>query len=348
VSKHGSLLAEMLRDRDKGLLVVTKRQTVQEYFTGWLEVMRSKIRPRTWKRYEQYVRLQVVPTLGKVELSKLTAQQLQALYAAKIRDGLSPMTVRHLHMLIHKALDGALRLDLVQRNVSELVDPPSLATPDMHVLSPEQCRALIEAARGDRFEALYVLALTTGMRLGELLALQWPDVNLDNGTLQIQASVYHDGSQFQFTQPKTVKSRRQVLLPSVTIDALRRHRLRQRQERLALGEVWQTTYDLVFPNTIGGPMELNHFRRREFCPLLHEAGLPRIRFHDLRHSVATLLFAQRINPKVVSELLGHSDIAITLGLYGHVTPPMQQEAANAMDALFADRNENNKDRRPGS
>ncbi len=179
-----------------------------------------------------------------------------------------------------------------------------------------------------------MLALTTGMRLGEILALQWPDLNLDNGTLQIRASVYHDGSQFQFTLPKTAKSRRRVLLSSVTIEALQRHRLRQQQERLALGEVWQTTYDLVFPNTIGGPMELNHFRRREFVPLLQKAGLPRIRFHDLRHTVATLLFAQHINPKVVSELLGHSDIAITLGLYGHVTPPMQQEAANAMDALF--------------
>lgn len=153
--------------------------------------------------------------------------------------------------------------------------------------------------------------------------------------LQILASVYRDGSQFHFTQPKTAKSRRRVLLPRV-VEALRRHRLRQQQERQALGEVRQTTYDLVFPNTIGGPMELNHFRRREFCPLLEKAGLPRIRFHDLRHTVATLLFAQRINPKVVSELLGHSDIAITLGLYGHVTPPMQQEAANAMDGLFRD------------
>jgi integrase len=137
-----------------------------------------------------------------------------------------------------------------------------------------------------------------------------------------------------------MKSRRRVLLPSVTIDALQRHRVQQEHERLALEEVWQTTYNLVFPNTIGGPMELNHFRRREFCPLLEKAGLPRIRVHDLRHTVATLLFAQRINPKVVSEMLGHSDIAITLGLYGHVTPPMQQEAANAMDALFHAMKEN--------
>ena len=112
---------------------------------------------------------------------------------------------------------------------------------------------------------------------------------------------------------------------------------------MALGKVWQTTYDLVFPNTVGGPMELNHFRRREFCPLLEKAGLPRIRFHDLRHTVATLLFAQHINPKVVSELLGHSDIAITLGLYGHVTPPMQQEAANAMDMLFDTGEETDKE-----
>jgi integrase len=327
-------LAELIRDRDKGLPIVTDRQTVEQYFTSWLEVMRAKIRPRTWKRYEQYVRVHLLPTLGSVVLAKLSAQHLQSLYAAKLKEGSSQTTVHHLHMLIHTALDAAVRLELVPRNVSDLVDPPSMAHHEMAVLSPLQARSLIEAAAGDRFEALYVLALTTGMRLGELLALQWGDVDLDAGTLQVRASMYYSGSAFVFSEPKTANSRRRVLLPKMSLEVLQRHRTQLLEERLALGKAWQTTYDLVFPSTVDGPMDPGHLVRREFGSLLQKAKLPHIRFHDLRHTAATLLFAQRINPKVVSEMLGHSDIAITLGLYGHVTPPMQKEAADTMDKLF--------------
>ncbi len=327
-------LAEVIRDRDKGLPIVTDRQTVEQYFTSWLEVMRAKIRPRTWKRYEQYVRVHLLPMLGGVVLAKLNAQQLQSLYAARLKAGSSQTTVHHLHMLIHKALDAAVRLELVPRNVSDLVDPPRMAHHEMEVLSPDQTRTLIEAAAGDRFEALYLLAVTTGMRLGELLALQWCDVDLDAGALQVRASLYYSGGAFVFSEPKTAKSRRRVMLPKLAAEALRRNRTRQLAERLALGLAWQSKVDLVFPSTVGGPMNPSHMLRREFAGLLRQAGLPRIRFHDLRHTAATLLFAQRINPKVVSEMLGHSDIAITLGLYGHVTPPMQQEAADTMDKLF--------------
>ncbi len=328
-------LAEAIRDRDKGMLVVTERQAVEQYFTNWLATLKGQIRPRTWIRYEQYVRLHVVPTLGGIVLSKLTAQHLQTLYAAKLNEGLSQTTVNHLHMLIHKALHAALRLDLVQRNVSDLVDPPSMAHNEMAVLSPEQSRAFLEAVAGDRFEALYALALTTGMRQGEILGLQWSDVDLEHGTLQVRRTLYCAGREFFFTEPKTRKSRRTVLLTSYAIEALKRHRVRQNEERLALGPGWLAGYDLVFPDKDGGPKD-NTILGREFVRLLKKAGLPRIRFHDLRHTVATLLFAQRVNPKVVSEMLGHSDIAITLGLYGHVTPPMQREATEMINRIFDD------------
>jgi integrase len=164
-------LAEAIRDKDKGLPVAMDRQTVDQYMQSWMDVMRAKIRPRTWRRYEQRLRVHVLPTLGSVILTKLSAQNLQSLYAKKLAEGLSPTTVHHMHMLLHKALDAAVRLELVQRNVSDLVDPPSMARPEMGVLSPEHARALLAAAAGDRFEALYILAVTTGMRLGELLAL---------------------------------------------------------------------------------------------------------------------------------------------------------------------------------
>ncbi len=334
-------LAEAIRDRDKGLLVVTERQTVEHYFANWLVTMRGQIRPRTWTRYEQYVRLHIFPTLGSIVLSKLTAQHLQTLYADKLKEGLSQTTVHHLHMLIHKALHAALRLELVQRNVSELVDPPSMAHNEMAVLSPEQARAFLAAASGDRFEALYALALTTGMRQGEILGLQWSDVDLEHRTLQVRRTLYCAGREFFFTEPKTHKSRRTVLLTAFAVEALKRHRVRQNEERLALGSAWLAGYDLVFPDTDGGPKD-NTILGREFVRLLKKAGLPRIRFHDLRHTVATLLFAQRVNPKVVSEMLGHSDIAITLGLYGHVTPPMQREATEMINRIFDDTEQDEK------
>jgi integrase len=327
-------LAEAIRDRDKGLPVVTDRQTVEQYFLSWLSVMRAKVRRSTWRKYETYVRLHILPTLGKVTLAKLTAQQLQELYARKLAEGLGRTSVRHVHAVIHRALDAAIRLELVQRNVSDLVDPPSRDRPEMAVLSPAQARGLLEAARGDRFEALYVLALTTGMREGELLALRWQDVDLDGGTLQVRSTLQHTKTGFVFSEPKTAHSRRRIALPTIAVHALRRHHTLQAAEKLALGPAWRGEYDLVFPSVTGGPMDDSHFRRREFATLLRRAKLPHVRFHDLRHTAATLLFTQRVNAKVVSEMLGHSGIAITLGLYGHVTPPMQQAAADAMDSVF--------------
>jgi integrase len=214
----------------------------------------------------------------------------------------------------------------------------------MAVLTPEQAKAFLEAAHDMRFEALFVLALLTGMRQGELLALQWSDVDLDEGFLQVRTSLYYADRQFVFTEPKTNNSRRTVVLPKLAIEALRRHRARLAKERLALGAVWSSEYDLVFPNTIGNPMDPNSLRRREFQAVLNKAGLPRIRFHDLRHTAATLLFAQLVNPKIVSEMLGHSDIAITLGLYGHVTPPMHQQAADTVDKLFQEQDKNGEDK----
>jgi integrase len=267
-------LAEAIRDKDKGLPIATDRQTVEQYMWSWMEVMRAKIRPRTWKRYEQHLRVHILPTLGSTTLTKLSAQHLQNLYAAKLAEGLSQTTVRHMHMLLHKALHAALRLELVQRNVSDLVDPPSMARPEMGVLSPEQARALLNAASGNRFEALYVLAVTTGMRLGELLALQWDTINLEQSSLQVRSSLYHTGHEFIFTEPKTAKSRRRVHLPQIAVEALRKHRVLLLEERLALGAAWQTEYDLVFPSTVGGPMDPSHMVRREFARLLKKAGVP--------------------------------------------------------------------------
>lgn len=328
-------LAAALRDQEAGLPVVDSAQTVEQYLKSWLEAAKPTIRDRTWVGYELRMRLHVIPTLGATRLTKLTAQQVQLLYAQKLEEGLSTTTVHHIHAVLHRAFDAALRLGLVQRNILDMVEVPRMLHHEMKTLSAEQAQQLLAVARGNRLEALYVMALATGMRQGELLALRWHDVDLDGGSLQVRAAVHYTKDGYVFAEPKTKHSRRRIALSQMCVTALREHRALQQVEREALGSAW-TDLDLVFPNTVGTPFGAENLVQREFYPLLKQAGLPRVRFHDLRHTAATLLLERGINAKVVSEMLGHSDVSITLGIYTHVMPHMQQQAADAMDAALRD------------
>jgi len=213
-------------------------------------------------------------------------------------------------------------------------DPPRRASRKMAVYTEEQVRTLLQAATGDRLEALCVLVLATGMRMGELLALTWEDVNLGREMLTVRMTLQrHRGEGLMAEEAKTDHSKRVIALPRTAVEALRQHRMRQAEERERLGEAW-TDLDLVFPNTIGRPTEPNSFRYRWWNRLVRRAGLPRIRFHDLRHTAATLLLARGVPVKVVSEMLGHANVSITLNLYGHVLPHMQQQAAETMDGIL--------------
>ena len=327
-------LVVAMKARQDGLPPVSERQTVRQYMGHWLESTRPSLRPKTWLRYEQLLRLHVVPEIGKVRLVRLSPQHLQRLYAGRLEAGLSPASVVQLHAVLRRALGQAARWGLVARNVASLVTPPRRSRKEMATLSPEQARILIEAVAGDRLEALYVLAINTGMRQGELLALRWSDVDLDGGTLQVKATLQSAGEGFVFAEPKTAHSRRQVALNRPAAEALRSHRARQLEERLSMGVAWEDN-DLVFANEVGRPIAAANLRNRSFWPLLEQAGLPRIRFHDLRHTAATLLLGRGVHPKIVSEMLGHSQIAITLDLYSHVTPTMQRQAADELEAALS-------------
>ena len=329
-------LTAALRDRDAGLPVIVGAQTVGYYMAQWLEASKPTVRERTWRGYEVYVRRHVLPTLSAIPLVKLTPQHLQLLYAKKLEEGLTSTSVHHLHAVLHQALDAALRLGLVQRNVCEMVEVPRLRHHEITTLSEAEAQTLLATSHGDRLEALYVLALASGMRQGELLGLRWREVDLEGGTLQVRASVHYNGHEFVFAEPKTRYSRRRIALSPIAVEALRAHRVRQLEERIKLGAAWNDM-DLVFPNSIGRPLAASNLLRREFHPLLERAGLPRMRFHDLRHTAATLLLSRGINPKVVSELLGHSHVSVTLAIYSHVMPHMQEQAAAAMEAALRGR-----------
>jgi integrase len=327
-------LAAAQRDRDKGLPVLGERQTVAQYLASWLDAARPTIRPQSWRRYEETARLHIIPTIGKIKLTKLTAQHIQGLYAAKLNAGQSTATVRYMHVTLRRALSEAERLDLVPRNVARLVKPPRKERPEMHVLDADQARRFLGAVAGHRLEALFTLAVTSGMRSGEMLGLRWGDVDLDGRSLQVKFSLKRLDGKLVLKEVKTEHSRRHIALTEAAVAGLRAHRRHQHEERLFLGPAWQDR-DLVFCMKDGNPMDGIHLLRYQFKPLMRSAGLPEeVVFHDLRHTAATLMLLQGIHPKVVSEMLGHASIAITLDLYSHVLPNMQRDATAAMDRLL--------------
>jgi integrase len=314
-------LADANRQLREGRLIADERTTVDQYLRSWLENIEPTIAASTHKRYGQLLKLHAYPYIGKHRLTKLEPTHLARLYARRIKAGLSPTTVLQLHRVLHHALKDAHRQGLAPRNVAELVTPPVKAEHEFITLSPKQARRFLEVVAGNRLEALYVVALTTGMREGELLGLHWADVDLDAGAVHVVRRL------------KRRTSRRQVLLVAPAVEALKLHQERQEEERRRAGSIWHDE-GLMFPNSIGRPINPSNFLRRDFYPLLEKAGLPQMRFHDLRHSAATLLLGMGVHPKIVSELLGHTQIGITLDLYSHVTATMQRDAVQAFEELL--------------
>ena len=321
------------RTIDDGLPLSSDRQRVGAFLDRWLcDVAEPTVRPSTYTRYREILLGHVAPTLGQRPLAKLTPQDLSALYTSKLREGLAPRTVGHIHRVLHRALRDALRWGLVARNVCDAVSPPKVPRAEMQVLTPEQARDLLAAAAGDPLEALYVLAITTGMRQGELIGLKWQD--FDAGRLTVHRTVRHMiGLGAVEGEPKSARGRRSLRLTPMAISALKLHRARQTEQRLRA--VFWDDLGLIFTNEVGRHLSPQNLTRRSFQPLLQRAGLPTVRFHELRHTAATLMLLQGVNVKVVSEMMGHSNIAITLDVYSHVLPTMQADAADKMEKLLA-------------
>ncbi len=316
-----------------GLPSGSERQTVGEHLATWLEGSKARVRLATWTRYEIFVRKDILPELGRIKLAQLTPAHVQRLYARCLDAGKSPTSVRHLHALLHHAIDDAAKWGMVARNVVALVDPPRAARHEMQALDEPQVHALLAAAAADPLEALYVLAVTTGMREGELFGLRWQDVDLERGTVQVRQTVSWATGSAIVGEPKTQGSRRRLEVGRTALAALRRHKQRQLELRVAHASAWDDR-GLVFTTDVGGPLHPTNMTTRSFRPLLARAGLPRIRFHDLRHTAATTLLGRSVPTKIVSEMLGHSSTAITDDIYAHVTPTMQRAAADVMDVAL--------------
>ena len=294
--------------------------------------MRDTVRRSTYVRYEGLVRNHIKPAIGRMKLKGLTPTHVRSLYRKKLDSGLTPRSVNYIHVTLHKALAQAVLDGLVPRNVSEGVKAPQFHKEEVKPLSPTQVRILLSAASGDRLEALYVLAIHTGLRQGELLGLKWTDVDLDAGTLSVQRSLDADGT---FKPPKRKKSRRTMKLTLQAVEALRLHRKRQNEEQLKAAK-WED-HGLIFPNRVGKPMDHNNLYHRDFKSLLKRAGLwsedkdKRFTFHSLRHTCVTLLVSKNVHPKIIQEMLGHATITQTMDTYSHVLPGMGDVAASALE-----------------
>lgn len=334
-AKAKTALRKALGKKDEGLLVAGPNQTVDKYLHRWLEdCARQSVRPRT---YECYVLAahRLVPYIGKTRLQALTPAHVQKAYAALLDKGLSRRTVQLTHAVLHHALRQALQWGQIARNPTDAVSAPRPTRKEMQVLSQEQVETLFAANREDRLYALWVTLATAGLRIGEALGLRWSDVDFTSRQVAIQRALQHRApTGYQFVEPKTARSRRTVVFPASTIQALQEHRRRQVAERLQVGSIWENG-DLVFCNEIGQPLNASSTVTGAFQRALVRAGLPRIRIHDMRHTAATLLLSQGCHPKYVQDLLGHSTITLTLDTYSHVVPALHGEAADKMERLFA-------------
>ena len=329
-------LREAIADRDGGLVFEAEGLTVAEYLDRWLsDSVKGSVAESTFERYEQLSRLHIVPVIGKVRLGKLTPAHVQGLYKAKLEGGLSVRTVEYVHATLNKALGQAVKWQLVSRNAAQAATAPRPRKTEMVAFDREQARRFLEAARGDRLEALYVLAVTSGLRRGELLGLKWSDPNLKEGTLTVKRSLRMDKSGPRFTEGKRDRSRRCVELGASTVAALKVHRMRQNEERLKYAGLWDA-HGLVFTREDGHPIQARNMTRNSFLKLLKRAGPDEVglTFHGLRHTCATLMLLNKVPAKVVSERLGHADVAFTLRVYSHVLPGMQRNAADGLDEML--------------
>jgi integrase len=310
--------------------------TLAEYLEYWLhQSVKPRVRPLTFAGYSVNIHKHLVPTLGKIRIDRLTPQDVQEMINGRLTAGFSPKTVAYVHQVLRTALELARRWELIDRNVASMVDPPHRERPKIHPMDPSEARHFLDSLHGHRLEALFAVALALGLRQGEALGLQWDDVDLGAGSLSVRHQLQRIDGRLILVEPKTERSRRTIAIPSSVIDRLREHEARQLAEKLWSGSKW-TDSAFVFTNRNGGPLEARRVID-EFHKALNAAGMPRIRFHDLRHSCATLLLVQGVSPRVVMDILGHSEIAMTMDTYSHVVPELQRDAANRMDSLLSER-----------
>lgn len=340
-SVHGSkkdaqkYLTAKLREKDLGVFVEPASMALNDFLDRWLEeIAKNKLRERTFYGYESLLNSHIRTKLGLKRLSDIQSYEVQKLYNDMKKADYSAKTIRHAHNVLSSALKQAVKWKMLAQNPCELCELPRYEKPEMKYFSPEETAKFLKFAKDDKYFAVFVVAIETGMRPEEYLGLQWKDIDFDNKALSVRrALVVRKGGGFIFTEPKTKKSRRSIPISNSVIDALKNHRRKQLEERMKLGSDYENL-DLVFASEIGTPLLHQNLTRRHFKPIRDNAELPKIRLYDLRHTTATLLLSAGENPKVVQERLGHASVVLTLDTYSHVLPNMQQTATDKIEKLM--------------
>lgn len=333
-------MRRLLGSLDDGTYVEPSRLTVGTYLDQWLKnYAKSNVSAKTYERYAEIVRLHLIPAIGSILLLRLQPLHIQTCYTQALgngrrdgKGGLSAQSVLHHHRILREALNRAIKWRLLVRNPADAVEPPKPERKDMRAITEAETAKLLARARHSKAYIPVLLAITTGMRRGEILGLRWKDVDLAAASLSVRQSLEQTGDGLRFKQPKTAKGRRTVALPSLTVDELKVHKVEQAKARLMMGPAFQD-HGLVFANPDGTPYPPDSLTST-FRSLLSVTELKGVRFHDLRHTHATQLLRQGIHPKIVSERLGHATVSITLDLYSHVMPGMQEDAALKMDVAL--------------
>ncbi len=315
-----------------GMSYASTQITLSEFLDDWLVIKKSTRRYSTWIHYDEIVRRFINPSLGNIKLKDLRADRIQMLITQLLKSGTGIFTIRKIRDVLHCAMNHALKLELVIKNPVSMVDVPEKPHREMEILTGSQVSQFLVATKGHRLEALFHLTVTTGLRESEVLALMWSDIDWVKGTLKVVRQLERPrGEGVQFSEPKTAYGKRSIKLGEISIEILRQHFERQQLERVARGDSWKE-YNLIFPSSVGTPIHQCDLLKT-FKILLKRAGLPPVRFHDLRHCSASLLLNSGIPVLVVSRRLGHARASITSDVYGHLLPSMQDEAAELIDNL---------------
>ena len=326
-------LDELRRAKERGVALAAGPRTVGQWMGEWLGTVKVQdgTRPSTLARYGQVIRTHIVPGLGRVRIDRLTPAEVQS-FINGLHGRIAPATVVKVHGVLRAALSDAERLDLVSRNVAKSVRPPRLGRVERRVLTTDQARQLLARAANHRHEAVVVIALSLGLRRGEILGLRWSDVNRAERTLWVRQALQRVDGELTMVAPKTHRSMRSLPLPATVLPALERLHARQAVDRLAAGPAWDDR-GLLFTSGIGTPLDPRNVHRW-FCELRSSLGLEWLRFHDLRHACATFLLSNGVDPRTVMEVLGHSTIRLTMDTYSHVLPERMHNAASVIDDVY--------------
>ncbi len=317
---------------ERGMTYKKANVTLGEFIEKWLEIHKTTIAPKTALQYEQLIRSYIKPQMGKIKLRELRLDRVEAHYVALQENGLSPRGVRYVHSILHKSLNDAIRRGFAAYNATQGAILPRLDFKEMVFLDADEVLRFLITAQESPYYALYTLAIKTGMRKGELLALRWTDINWKSGTLRVQRQIQRiKGQGLIFRPPKTRAGRRTILLGERTLETLRKQLEQCDLLRSLAGDYWEE-HNLIFPSSVGTPLSGSNLSK-DFKAQLEKAGIKKIRFHDLRHTAASLMLNNSVPVIVVSKILGHSKTSTTLDIYGHIIPVMQELAAQIMDEI---------------